>query len=97
MRRILMSLMAAGALSLGAAPVFAQTTYTPVTPMGGTYPSSAVNMPADTYNPAPSAPAPMSALTAPFAIMGGGYASSARPNCGVYHDFNGRYTALCGP
>ena len=36
------------------------------------------------------------AATAPVAMMtGNGWAQSG-PACGLYHDFNGRYTSVCG-
>jgi len=35
------------------------------------------------------------AVTAPVAMATGGW-TQANPSCGLYHDFNGRYTALCG-
>jgi hypothetical protein len=34
-------------------------------------------------------------VTAPVAMATGGWAQPG-PGCGLYHDFNGRYTALCG-
>ena len=35
------------------------------------------------------------AVTSPVAMAtGNGWQSG--PNCGLYHDFNGRYTAVCG-
>jgi hypothetical protein len=34
-------------------------------------------------------------MTAPFTMaMGGGW--NQGPACGLYHDFNGRYTSVCG-
>jgi|SRR5579872_3775624 len=33
-------------------------------------------------------------LTAPFAVATGGW-GQPNPSCGLYHDFNGRYTSLC--
>ena len=36
------------------------------------------------------------AVTSPIAMTtGGGWAQSG-PACGLYHDFNGRYTSVCG-
>jgi len=35
------------------------------------------------------------AATAPVAMVGNGWAQSG-PACGLYHDFNGRYTSVCG-
>ena len=96
MRRILISLLPAVALSLAAAPVMAED----YTPNGGTYPSGGgVTIPSSSYTPAPSAlPGPFMLLGAPAAmITGGAVASSPRPNCGLIRDFNGRYTAVCGP
>jgi hypothetical protein len=34
------------------------------------------------------------AVTSPFTMAMGGW--NQGPACGLYHDFNGRYTALCG-
>jgi hypothetical protein len=34
-------------------------------------------------------------IMAPFAMATGGGWSQASPACGLYHDFNGRYTAVC--
>jgi hypothetical protein len=37
------------------------------------------------------------AVTAPIAMTtGGGGWSQSGPACGLYHDFNGRYTSVCG-
>jgi hypothetical protein len=33
------------------------------------------------------------AVAAPFAVATGGW---AEPGCFLYHDFNGRYTSVCG-
>jgi hypothetical protein len=95
MRRILITLLPAAALSL-AVPAFAQTVYTPT---GGTYPDGGgVTMPSDTYTPAPGGaiPGPMTIVAAPLGFLGG-FAGNARSNCGVIHNFNGQYTAVCGP
>jgi hypothetical protein len=35
------------------------------------------------------------AVSSPIAMTGGGWAQSG-PACGLYHDFNGRYTSVCG-
>lgn len=34
------------------------------------------------------------AVTSPISIAGNGWQSG--PACGLYHDFNGRYTSVCG-
>jgi hypothetical protein len=34
-------------------------------------------------------------VTSPLAMATGGWGQS-NPTCGLYHDFNGRYTSLCG-
>jgi hypothetical protein len=36
------------------------------------------------------------AVTAPVAMATGQGWSQGNPACGLYHDFNGRYTAVCG-
>jgi hypothetical protein len=36
-----------------------------------------------------------SVVTAPFAMATGGW-GQPNPACGLYHDFNGRYTSVCG-
>jgi hypothetical protein len=36
------------------------------------------------------------AVTAPVTMATGGGWGQPSPGCGLYHDFNGRYTALCG-
>jgi hypothetical protein len=33
-------------------------------------------------------------VTSPFAMAGGW--AQPNPTCGLYHDFNGRYTSICG-
>jgi hypothetical protein len=35
--------------------------------------------------------------TTGFAVGGPMYAARFNPRCGVIHDFNGRYTSVCGP
>jgi hypothetical protein len=37
-----------------------------------------------------------SAVTAPVTMATGGGWGQPGPACGLYHDFNGRYTAVCG-
>ena len=36
------------------------------------------------------------AVTAPVTMATGGGWAQRGPGCGLYHDFNGRYTAVCG-
>jgi hypothetical protein len=36
------------------------------------------------------------AATAPVAMTAGGGWAQSGPACGLYHDFNGRYTSVCG-
>jgi hypothetical protein len=36
------------------------------------------------------------AVTAPVTMATGGGWGQPNPGCGVYHDFNGRYTSVCG-
>ncbi|RBP15916.1 hypothetical protein DFR50_107186 [Roseiarcus fermentans] len=93
MRRVLISLLPAAALSLAALPAFAET----YTPNGGAYPSGGgVTLPSDTYTPAPASDAsPLMILGAPLAVVG--YGTTEQPRCGVLRDFNNRYTAVCGP
>lgn len=99
MRRIAISLLSAGTLSLAAAPVLAQS-YAPA-PAGTTYPTGGgVTTPATTYTPAPTFfSGPLMILEAPFAMFGGGGVASdnPHPNCGVIRYSQGGMTAVCGP
>jgi hypothetical protein len=36
------------------------------------------------------------AVTSPIAMTTGGGWTQSGPACGLYHDFNGRYTSVCG-
>ncbi len=48
------------------------------------------------WNNAPPVIGPViGVVTAPFAMTTGRWAQP-NPTCGLYHDFNGRYTSLCG-
>jgi len=108
MRRAYLALLSGAALCLIAAPALAQTypAY-PAPAYGYTYNYE----PYYTYGPpvmgpiAQIAAAPFvvaggiaTAATAPVAaITGAPMAVAPAPRCGVWHDFNGRNTAVCGP
>ena len=84
MRRTLIALLPAAALSLVAVPVFAQTFQGPYPYSNDVYPSGGgVSEPYGTYTPAPSAGypsplgiigAPLAVAAAPFAAVGAGFA-----------------------
>jgi hypothetical protein len=97
-------LSTAVSLSLLATPVFAQTFSAPngndtvaTREQGNTATVGQVGNSNYGYNNGIPIIGPLfGAATAPVAVMtGNGWAQSG-PNCGLYHDFNGRYTSVCG-
>ena len=96
-------LATAVALTLGATPVLAQTfsdyngnDTVATREQGNTAAVGQVGNPGYSgWNNGPPVVGPVvGAVTAPFAMATGW--SEPNPSCGLYHDFNGRYTAVCG-
>src|SRR3984957_9674083 len=93
-------------LSLGATPVLAQTFSAPngndtvaTREQGNTATVGQVGNP--NYNGWNSGGVPIigplfCAVTAPVAMATGNNWGQTTTGCGLYHDFNGRYTSVCG-
>lgn len=110
MRRAYLALLSGAALCLAAAPALAQTYPAYPAPAYG-YGYNYGYTQGYTYGPPVMGPigqiaaAPFvvagglaGAATAPVAaIAGAPMAVAPAPRCGVWHDFNGRYTSVCGP
>ena len=93
MKGFIALLVATGALVV-AAPAFAQDT---AVPPGYVAPGYAPGYVAPGNTPGYATTSPGYVTTTPF----GGYVTTtaglAKPDCRVVHDWNGRYTSVCGP
>jgi hypothetical protein len=93
MKRLIALAVGAGALGVVAAasPVFAQDTavdnngYITGSPSYASGPLGILAAPFQMFQPANGALGPTSGALVPV-----------NPGCGVWHDWNGRYTAMCG-
>jgi hypothetical protein len=103
MKHALTGLLLAGATSVFvlATPAVAQVAGNPgdlhtPTPYTNDFRSQEYGATTPGYGGGPLGPVGLLAapITAPVAMMNGGFGSGG--SCGVYKDFNGRYTALCG-